>query len=126
MTAKSPNLNHRQYFRIYGMHVCTYVHTYVLYTLYKGEELHRRGHQFPRHTEYSEGRISVRNKVAKVVGQMSEHFEFGLDIFNLGRTLFVGSSCHIMQRKIHCKTITSYIISQQFTIKISLSNVYTT
>ena len=31
-----------------------------------------------------------------------------------------------MQRKIHCKTITSYIISQQFTIKISLSNVYTT
>ena len=32
---------------------------------------------------------SVRNKVAKVVGQMSEHFEFGLDIFNLGRTLFV-------------------------------------
>ena len=27
-----------------------YVRTYVLYTLYKGEELHRRGHQFPRHT----------------------------------------------------------------------------
>ena len=32
---------------------------------------------------------SVSNKVAKVVGQMSEHFEFGLDIFNLGQTLFV-------------------------------------
>ena len=32
---------------------------------------------------------SVRNKDVKVVGQMSEHFEFGSDIFNLGRTLFV-------------------------------------
>ena len=32
---------------------------------------------------------SVRNKIAKVVGQMSEHFEFGLDVFNLGQTLFV-------------------------------------
>ena len=27
---------------------------------------------------------SVRNKVAKVVGQMSEHFEFGLDMFISG------------------------------------------
>ena len=35
---------------------------------------------------------SVRNKDAKVVGQMSEHFEFGSDIFNLGCTLFVWTS----------------------------------
>ena len=35
---------------------------------------------------------SVRNKDVKVVGQMSEHFEFGLDIFNLGQTLFVWNS----------------------------------
>ena len=60
--------------------------------------------------EYKIHTHSVRNKVAKVVGQMSEHFEFGLDIFNLGRTMvghcLYGSSCHIMQRKIHCKTIT--------------------
>ena len=37
---------------------------------------------------------SVRNKDVKVVGQMSEHFEFGSDIFNLGRTLFVWISMY--------------------------------
>ena len=54
-----------------------------------------------------------------MAGHKSENFEFGLDIFNLGRTYVVCMDLHAtyVQHKIHGKTITSYIINQQFVIK---------